>query len=101
MPPTVLHATSPEQLEDARGLFREYASSLGVDLSFQDFEHELKELPGEYAELDGCILLAFLNSGLVGCVALRPLSSEVCEMKRMYVPPCFEGRASGGFWRRT
>jgi GNAT superfamily N-acetyltransferase len=82
-------------LEDARRLFKEYASSLGVDLSFQDFEHEMKELPGEYAEPDGCILLASLDSGLVGCVALRPLSSEVCEMKRMYVRPTFRGQGMG------
>jgi GNAT superfamily N-acetyltransferase len=95
MPLTVSHATSSEDLEDARGLFNEYASALGVDLCFQDFEHELKELPGEYSEPAGCILLAFVDSTLAGCVALRPLSSEVCEMKRMYVRPKFRGRGIG------
>jgi ribosomal protein S18 acetylase RimI-like enzyme len=92
---TVLHATSSEHIEEARGLFREYAASLGVDLCFQDFQDELKELPGEYSEPNGCILLAFLDSALVGCVALRPLSSEVCEMKRMYVRPKFRGQGIG------
>jgi len=92
---TVLHAVSSEDFEDARRLFKEYVSSLGVDLSFQNFERELKELPGEYSEPDGCILLAFLNSTLAGCVALRPLSSEICEMKRMYVRPKFRGQGRG------
>jgi ribosomal protein S18 acetylase RimI-like enzyme len=92
---TVLHATSSEQFEETRRLFKEYASALGVDLCFQDFEHELKDLPGEYSEPDGCILLAFLDSALVGCVALRPLSSEICEMKRMYVRPTFRGQRIG------
>jgi ribosomal protein S18 acetylase RimI-like enzyme len=90
-----LHAASSEQFEETRRLFKEYASALGVDLCFQDFENELKELPGEYSEPDGCILLAFLDSALVGCVALRPLSSGICEMKRMHVRPRFRGRGIG------
>jgi len=92
---TLLHAILPEHFEDARMLFKEYASGLGVDLCFQDFEHELKELPGEYSEPNGCILLAFVNSELAGCVALRPFSPGVCEMKRMYVRPTFRGKGIG------
>jgi ribosomal protein S18 acetylase RimI-like enzyme len=95
MPLRVLHATSSEHFEEARALFKEYASSLGVDLCFQDFEHELKELPGEYSEPNGCILLASLDSVLAGCVALRPFSSEICEMKRMYVRSTFRGQGIG------
>lgn len=95
MPVTILHATTSDQLEDARGLFKEYASSLGVDLCFQDLDRELKELPGEYSEPEGCILLAFLESALAGCVALRPLESRICEMKRMYVRPAFRGQGIG------
>jgi len=92
---TVLQATTLDHWENTRELFKEYASSLGVDLCFQDFERELKELPGDYSEPEGCILLAFRESALVGCVALRPLSSEICEMKRMYVRPAFRGLGIG------
>ena len=95
MPLTILRATSLEHMDAARELFREYASALGVDLSFQDFEHEVKDLPGEYSEPNGCILLAHLDFTLVGCVGLRPLSSEICEMKRMYVRPKFRGQGMG------
>ena len=92
---TVLHAISSKQFEETRRLFKEYASTLGVDLCFQDFENELKELPGEYSEPNGCILLAYHDSALAGCVALRPLSSEICEMKRMYVRPTFREQGIG------
>ena len=92
---TVSHATTSGDINEARALFKEYASSIGVDLCFQDFDRELKELPREYAEPRGCILLATLGSTLLGCVALRPLDVHVCEMKRMYVRPPFRGQGIG------
>ena len=95
MSPTVVHARTPAEIEDARSIFKEYQSSVGVDLCFQDFEQELKQLPGEYSEPRGCILLALVESKLAGCVALRPLSSDICEMKRMYVRPSFRGQGLG------
>ena len=36
-------------LEDTVQLFNEYASSVGADLSYQDFASELANLPGKYA----------------------------------------------------
>ena len=71
------------------------STPIGVDLCFQDFERELRELPGEYSEPRGCILLASDDATLAGCVALRPCAANVCEMKRMYVRPGFRGRGIG------
>lgn len=93
--PIISHAKTADEVENTRGLFKEYASMIGVDLCFQDFERELKELPGEYSEPGGCILLASKGSALVGCVALRPLGGELCEMKRMYVRPAFRSQGVG------
>ncbi|MGH9791854.1 MAG: GNAT family N-acetyltransferase, partial [Candidatus Acidiferrales bacterium] len=69
----------------AKRLFAEYARTLDVDLGFQDFERELRELPGEYAAPRGCLLLALDGDEAGGCVALRDLGGAVCEMKRLYV----------------
>ena len=86
-------ASAPSQLDDARLLFREYATRLGVDLCFQDFEAELAGLPGAYASPEGVLLLASVEEALAGCGALRALPEvdhpDACEMKRLYVRPAF------------
>jgi len=78
-------ADGTHRLDDVRELFREYAGSLGVDLSFQGFEDELASLPGEYAPPAGRLLLGLLDGGLAACVALRPFGERDCELKRLYV----------------
>ena len=86
--------TGPD-IDLARELFREYQRSLNVDLCFQDFEHELATLPGEYAPPFGRLLLLYEEEDLAGCVALRKIDDETCEMKRLYVRPDFRGRQLG------
>ena len=85
----IVQAESAGDLRDARALFEEYAASLGFDLGFQDFAAELAGLPGSYAPPRGRLLLAFVEDRLAGCVALRELEANVCEMKRLYVRPGF------------
>ena len=88
-------ARFPEQVEAVRGIFREYAESLGIDLSFQQFDAELADLPGKFAAPRGRVLLAYQTEELIGCVALRPIDETVCEMKRLYVRPSGRGLQAG------
>ena len=85
----------PDEIPAIKGLFREYADSLDFELDFQDFREELATLPGKYAPPLGSILVAKENGETVGCVALRPLVEDVCEMKRLYVKPAHRGRRLG------
>lgn len=88
-------ADTPEFAELVRTLFREYESTLNVCLCFQGFEKELAELPGEYAGPNGRLLLAFEGNEAAGCGAFRKLESDVCEMKRLFVRPKYQGRGFG------
>jgi ribosomal protein S18 acetylase RimI-like enzyme len=84
-----------ENLEEVRQLFSEYATSLGISLDFQDFDAELAGLPGDYAPPSGRLLIATSDGHAAGCVAMRKLNDEVCEMKRLYVRPEFQGLKIG------
>ena len=65
----IIPGHDPAHLDEVRALFREYADSLGFDLSFQDFETEMRNLPGTYAPPDGRVLLAEHDGATAGCVA--------------------------------
>ena len=91
----IVQAKSPEQLEQARQLFLEYAESLGFSLCFQSFDKEVAGLPGDYSPPNGRLLLAEQDGKVAGCVALHGLSDGICEMKRLYVRPEFRGKALG------
>lgn len=80
---------------NARQLFTEYAKSLNFSLCFQGFDKELAELPGEYVPPYGGLLLAFYDDTLAGCVAIRKIDDNVCEMKRLYLRPELRGKGIG------
>jgi len=82
----VIRSAEPADVEAVQTLLREYAEGLQLDLSFQDFESELADPLGFY-EL---VLLAE-----DGCVALRRVDEQTCEMKRLYVRPVARGSGLG------
>jgi GNAT superfamily N-acetyltransferase len=84
----VIRAAGADDAEAVRTLLREYAGGLGVDLSFQDFDAELADPLGFYE-------LVLLAEG--GCVALRRIDEDTCEMKRLFVRPTARG---GGLGRK-
>jgi ribosomal protein S18 acetylase RimI-like enzyme len=86
-------------ISDVRKLFREYSLMPGVVPCLDDFERELASLPGAYSPPGGRLLLAVEDGSAsageaIGCVALRKLEQDTCEMKRLYVRPEFRGKGA-------
>jgi ribosomal protein S18 acetylase RimI-like enzyme len=91
----LIQAESLEEVRSTRELFEEYAAWLGLDLCFQNFDKELAELPGDYVPPSGRLFLAIENDQIAGCVAVRKIADDTCEMKRLYVRPAFRGLGLG------
>ncbi len=91
----IIEQASSDQLAQVRELFRRYLAELSVDLCFQGFEDELAGLPGAYAPPDGRLLVGRIGGRILGCVALRRIDGDSCEMKRLYVLPAGRGTGLG------
>jgi GNAT superfamily N-acetyltransferase len=91
----IIRAETPEEIELARALFREYEAWFGLALCFQNFDEEVAALPGKYAAPDGRLFLALAGETLAGCIALRKLEEGIGEMKRLFVREDFRGQRIG------
>ena len=99
-------AVTQDQLDAVRALMRAFvawhrernAQDLDLIDSYFDgaaFETELASLPGKYAPPRGRLLLATVDGRAAGCVALREIDADACEMKRMFVYPELQGHGAG------
>lgn len=92
---TILKAKTVAQIEGIRMLLTEYGEMRNLDEALGDFKEELKNLPGEYAPLEGCLLIAYQDNEAAGCVAYRKIADRICEMKRLYVKEAHRGKNIG------
>jgi putative acetyltransferase len=83
----LVEATGAAQVAVVRELFAEYARLVNAPDCFVDFERELDALPGDYR--------LFLADRGGGCVAVRLLSADTAEMKRLYVRDTHRGKGLG------
>jgi len=91
----IIIKTAYNNLGQVRKLFNEYVDEQGFDLGFQSFAAEFKSLPGKYARPKGRLYIACDGEYALGCIALRPWSETVCEMKRLYVRPNYRHKGIG------
>jgi len=100
---SIVETGDPAHMPEVTRLFLDYArwfeASFHHTFCFQDFDAELRDLPGVYAPPGGNIWLAVpSDAGAVGVIAVKPLGDpEVCEMKRLWVDPKWQGAGLGRY----
>jgi GNAT superfamily N-acetyltransferase len=86
---------SAYEIAEVRKLVRAHGDARrdvpGVEYVYADAER----MPGPYVPPEGGIWLALSGDTGVGCVALRPLGSDIAEVKRMFVDANWRGRGIG------
>ncbi len=78
-----------------QALFVEYSHIKGAESCFVSFDRELNDLEGYYA--GGAILVGYEQDEPVACVAIRKISDETCEGKRLFIKPEYRGRGYARF----
>lgn len=91
-----------ENTQEVATLFSEYTDMLVAGdpsfrryLDIQHYDEELKHLEAKYGTPSGRLYLAYCEEELAGCIGLRKIDEENCEMKRLYVRPEFRGKRIG------
>lgn len=91
-----------EKPEKVRVLFSEYIQMLiSNDESFkeyldiQNYDEEINDLEKKYGTPDGRLYLLYYDKELAGCIGLRKIDDENCEMKRLYIRQKFRGKNLG------
>ncbi|MFZ1990707.1 MAG: GNAT family N-acetyltransferase [Alphaproteobacteria bacterium] len=88
---TIAPAESAEDIAAIKALILQYNRILDIDLRFQRFMEEMRVFPATY-EL---VLGAKRDGAMIGCICLKRLDQNTCEMKRMFVDPSARGLGVG------
>ena len=79
--------TNPDIVKE---LFVEYSHIKGAESCFVSFDKELNDLPGYYS--GGAIIVGYEEDKPIACVAIKKISDETCEGKRLFIRPEYRGK---------
>ncbi len=91
-----------KEKEEILQLFHEYTDSIlsegeevAACLKSQHYDDEINSIADKYGLPEGRLYIANHDNTPVGCVALKKINEEYCEMKRLYVRPGNRGKHIG------
>ena len=82
-------------IPEVRELILAYQKTISSHLCFDNLRKELENLSDYYPLPKGCLFAGFVEDVVAGCVALKPVDQNICELKRFYVRPEFRGLGLG------
>lgn len=91
-----------EKKEEVSILFSEYTEMLIENdesfkkyLDIQNYDEEINHLEMKYGVPYGRLYLIYCDEKLAGCIGLRKIDDQNCEMKRLYIRSEFRGKKLG------
>lgn len=88
--------------EEIGTLFSEYTNMLIENdesfkkyLDIQNYDKEIEHLETKYGIPDGRLYLIYYDDESAGCIGLRKIDDQTCEMKRLYIRLEFRGKKLG------
>ena len=88
--------------EEVRALFSEYTDMLIANdaefkkyLAVQNYDEEIVHLKSKYGLPEGRLYVLFADGKSAGCIGLRKIYSQTCEMKRLYIRSAWRGKKLG------
>lgn len=91
----IRRATFPIDSLAVLSIWREFIDDSPVSLEYQNNEADFSKISEKYSAPHGCVLLAEEDHMVLGCVAMRQATPDICEMKRLYVRPAARGKQLG------
>jgi ribosomal protein S18 acetylase RimI-like enzyme len=85
----------PEDKEAVWRLHNEALDGVGAHLGNGGWDNDLHKIGGAYLEAGGEFLVGVLDGRIVAMGALRRISHEEAEIKRVRVEPALQGRGYG------
>ncbi|OOM80572.1 GNAT family N-acetyltransferase [Clostridium sp. BL-8] len=84
--------------KEIKELFFEYTEmlvknnpSVAKYLELQNYDSEIEHLTEKYGLPNGRLYIVKVENQVAGCIGLRKIDDENCEVKRLYVRPDFRG----------
>ena len=88
--------------EEVRALFSEYTDMLIANdaefkkyLAVQNYDEEIAHLKSKYGLPDGRLYILFADGKSAGCIGLRKIDHQICEIKRLYIRSEWRGKKLG------
>jgi GNAT superfamily N-acetyltransferase len=99
---SIIEAVDANHFAQAAGLLRDYlfwmrrryvrhADMIDAYFDGREWESELGDLASHFGPPHGAIVVATVDGVPAGCVMMRGIGEDVCEMKRLFVRPAFQG----------
>jgi ribosomal protein S18 acetylase RimI-like enzyme len=97
----IMTPVSEKDIEFGRELGYQYAAAITKDPILKEYFEsrsilaDIDKMPHGFEPPDGAYLLAYVGDAPAGIVALKRLEDDICEMKRLFVSPEFQGIGLG------